>query len=285
MPDLLIVNKKNFEEKKKQFIEGGLNKIHILSDFDRTLTKAFVNGEKTLSLISELRRRNYISEDYTKTARALADKYHPIEINTSIPQAERKKAMHEWWTKHFELLIKSGLNKKHLEQIIKEGIIQIREGTTELLDFLYKYNISLVIISSAGLGIDSISMFFKKYRKMYNNIYISSNVYKWDKNGNAKRVKEPIIHSMNKEETVVKDYPKIYKKIKDRKNILLLGDSIDDIDMVTGFNYKNIIKIGFLNENIEENLKAYKNVYDVIILNDGKMDYINKLLKEIIVDK
>ena len=70
MPDLLIVNKKNFEEKKKQFIEGGLNKIHILSDFDRTLTKAFVNGEKTPSLISELRRRNYISEEYSKNAQA-----------------------------------------------------------------------------------------------------------------------------------------------------------------------------------------------------------------------
>jgi len=281
MPDLLIVNKKNFEEKKKQFIEGGLNKIHILSDFDRTLTKAFVNGEKTPSLISELRRRNYISEEYSKSAQALADKYHPIEIDTSIPLAKRKKAMHEWWTKHFELLIKSGLNKKHLEQIIKEGIIQIREGSLELLDFLHNHNIPLVIMSSAGLGSDSISMFFQKYRKMYNNIYIISNVYEWDKNGNAKRVKEPIIHCMNKDETIVKDYPQIFKKIEDRKNVLLLGDSIDDIDMIKGFDYKTLIKIGFLNENIEANLKAYKNTYDIIILNDGKMEYIKRLLKEI----
>ena len=189
--------------------------------------------------------------------------------------------MHEWWTKHFELLIKSGLNKKHLEQIIKEGIIQIREGSLELLDFLHNHNIPLVIMSSAGLGSDSISMFFQKYRKMYNNIYIISNVYEWDKNGNAKRVKEPIIHCMNKDETIVKDYPQIFKKIEDRKNVLLLGDSIDDIDMIKGFDYKTLIKIGFLNENIEANLKAYKNTYDIIILNDGKMEYIKRLLKEI----
>ena len=118
MSDLLIVNKKDFEKKKKQFIKDGINKIHILSDFDRTLTKTFVNGEKTPSLISELRRRNYISEEYSKAAQALADKYHPIEINTSIPPAEKKKAMNEWWTKHFELLIKSGLNKKQITNYI-----------------------------------------------------------------------------------------------------------------------------------------------------------------------
>ena len=52
--------------------------------------------------------------------------------------------------------------------------------------------------------------------------------------------------------------------------------------MIKGFSYENLIKIGFLNENIEENLEAYKKVYDVVILNDGTMDYMNKLLREMI---
>ena len=46
-----------FDSKKEKFIEGGLGKLHVLADFDRTLTKAFVDGEKTPSIISELRRK------------------------------------------------------------------------------------------------------------------------------------------------------------------------------------------------------------------------------------
>ena len=74
----------------------------------------------------------------------------------------------------------------------------------------------------------------------------------------------------------------IFKKIKDRKNVLLLGDSLGDIGMITGFDYDNLIKIGFLNENVKENVEYYKRNYDAIILNDSSMDFINKLLKKII---
>ncbi len=70
---------------------------------------------------------------------------------------------------------------------------------------------------------------------------------------------------------------------KNRKNIILLGDNLEDIGMVKGFNYDNLIKIGFLNENVEENLEQYKRNYDVIILNDSPLDYVSGLLKKMII--
>jgi 5'-nucleotidase len=63
-----------------------------------------------------------------------------------------------------------------------------------------------------------------------------------DEDGKAIAIKEPIIHSFNKGETVVKDSP-IYEEIKERKNILLLGDSLGDVRMADGFDYENILKI------------------------------------------
>jgi len=62
----------------------------------------------------------------------------------------------------------------------------------------------------------------------------------------------------------------------------LLGDNLEDIGMVDGFEYDNLLKIGFLNENIEENLENYKKAFDIVILNDGSMEFVNNLLKEII---
>ena len=69
----------------------------------------------------------------------------------------------------------------------------------------------------------------------------------------------------------------------DRKNILLLGDSTDDVSMAIGFDYKNLIKIGFWNRPTPKNQLVYKKSYDVLIKNDGSMKEVNKILKQIIV--
>ncbi len=156
----------------------------------------------------------------------------------------------------------------------------MREGAEDFIDYLEEKDIPLVIMSSGGLGGDSISMFLKKKGKLYDNVHIISNSFEWDKEGRAVSVKEPIIHGMNKRETAVKDYP-VFEKVKDRKNVLLLGDSINDIDMIEGFNYDNLISVGFLNKDIEKNLQYYREQYDIVVSNDGSMRYLNDFLEDI----
>ncbi len=78
---------------------------------------------------------------------------------------------------------------------------------------------------------------------------------------------------------MIKDFPEAHSKVKNRKNVILLGDSLADAEMIKGFDYGNIFKIGFLNERIRESLDDYKERYDVVILNDGPMKYVNDFLK------
>jgi len=280
--DIIITNEKALEKLKYKILEDGPNKLHILADFDRTLTKNFVDGEEVPSIISVLCDGTYLTSDYAPKAHALFEKYHPIEINPKISLKEKKKAMREWWETHFKLLIQCGLNKKNLEKVVNSSKLRFRKGVLEFVDMLHKYDIPLVIMSSSGLGGDAISMYLEKQGRLYNNIYIISNSYKWDKNGNAIAIKEPIIHSMNKDETMIQDFPDIYKIVKNRKNIILLGDSVEDTGMIIGFDYENIIKIGFLNKNIEENLERYRKNFDITILNDSDKFYADELLKELI---
>ena len=280
--NIVIPNPTKLEKLKKAISEGGAEKLCVLSDFDGTLTKAFVDGKSVPSLISILRDENYLTPDYAPKAKELYAKYHPIEIDPNIPLEKKKKAMREWWMTHFDLLIKSGLNKNDLRKVVESNRIKLRKGCREFLDFLQKYNIPLVIMSSSGLGDEPIAMYLEKEGKLYKNIYIISNSYKWDAAGNAIAVKQPIIHGMNKDETMIKNFP-VFRVIEDRKNVLLLGNSLNDVGMVTGFDYDNLIKIGFLNENVKENLNRYKSNYDVLILNDSSMNYINNMLEEIII--
>jgi cytosolic 5'-nucleotidase 3 len=280
MDNIIISNQNNFDKILGNIISGGVENFHVVADFDRTLTKAFVNGKPMPAIISVLRNENYLSKEYSEKATALANKYHPIEEDLNMSISEKKKYMEEWWGKHFELLIKSGLNKKNLERVINEGKVEFRDGACEFLDLLHEKNIPLVILSSSGVG-DLIPMYFEKHGKLYNNIDIIANLYKWDKNGNASGMHNSIIHVFNKDETSVKSHLQIYEKIKNRKNVLLLGDSLGDLGMVSGFDYENLLKVGFLNDKIIENLEEYKKNFDIVITDDFNMNYVNDIIKKI----
>lgn len=280
MENIIISDKDKLEKLKKSISLSGPEKFHIRTDFDRTLTTAFVDGKSIPSIISVLRDGEYLTPDYAKEAHGLYEKYHPIEIDQKIPPEEKRKAMLEWWQTHFDLLIRSGLNKKHIKSIVEADKVKFRGGFSEFSDFLHKNNIPLLIISSGGLGGDTIPIYLKKEGKLYDNVYIISNLLEWGKEGNAVSVKKPIIHIMNKDETAIEELP-VFNAIKERKNVLLLGDSLDDLGMVKGFDCENLIKIGFFNEKSEENLEYYKANFDAVILNDSSLEYVNNLLAEI----
>ena len=278
--EVIYSNERELERIKRLITDNGIDNFHVVADFDRTLTKAFVEGEKFHSLIAILRDGSYLTKDYAEKAHALFGKYHPIEIETEISANDKKREMRKWWIEHADLLVKSGLNKKDVENVAKSKKIRFRDGTLEFIDFLYQNRIPLVIISSGGLGGDPILMCLEREGKLYNNIYLVANSYEWDEKGNAIKIKEPIITSVNKDETTIKNFP-FFNIVRNRKNVLLLGDSLEDVNMVKGFEYDNLIKIGFLNEKAEENLNIYKKNYDVVILNDGSMKYVNGLLRNL----
>lgn len=282
MKNVIISNQEKFDQLIQKFKEQGKDKLHVLADFDRTLTKGFVNGQKTPSIISILRDHNYLTEDYPEKAKALFEKYHPIEINPEIPFAEKKAKMEQWWRTHFELLIKSGINKKDIKSVVESGLLEFRESALDFIKQLKEKNIPLVILSSSGMGKDAIAMLLKKEGVLSDNIKIISNSFEYDEQGNVINIIEPIIHVMNKDETVIKEFPEVFDKVKDRKNVILMGDNIEDLKMITGFEYDNLLRVGFLNDKVEENIENYKNNFDVVITNDGEMGFVNELLNEIL---
>jgi 5'-nucleotidase len=275
--EVIISDLEKFEEIKTKFAEGGLENLHFLVDFDKTLT---YETEKYPSIISVLRDGNHLTPDYAPRAHKLYNKYHPIEIDINTSKQEKIKAMKEWWKTHFELLIECKLNKKDIDDIVQSDIIKFRDGIKEMFEFLKQNKVPIVIMSAAGLGYESIAGILQKNGLLNNSIHVISNRFEWDKNGNAVAMKKPIIHSMNKSEIIVKDFS-VFKQIENRKNVMLMGDSLDDLGMVDGFDYDNLLKVGFLNNKIDERLENYKKAFDLLILGDGSMNPVNQLLQEI----
>jgi len=160
-------------------------------------------------------------------------------------------------------------------------LIDFRNWVKKFLEFTNKYNIPIIIISASWLWVESIEILLKNHKLNYSNIQIISNNYIWNENWKAIWYKKPIIHSFNKSETVLKENVNIYEKIKNRKNVILLWDSLWDHHMVDGFEYENLINIGFLNDKVDELLEEYQKRYDIVIIWDWDFGVINEILKEI----
>lgn len=262
-------------------IADGDRRLHVLTDFDRTLTKAFVNGQSIPSLISVLRDRNFLTPDYPAKAHALYAKYHPMEIDPDLSQGERRQAMEEWWTQHLDLLIASGLRLDDIQRAMKAGHVQLRDGVKEFFALLARHSIPIVIMSSSAIGTDSIALFLTNEGALTDNVHIISNDFDWDEHGRAISYHRPVLHSLNKAEKLVSQFP-FYGEIQSRPNVILIGDNEGDVDMVTGFQHAALVKIGFLNEGVERLLPTYQALFDIVITNDGSLDPVNELLHDII---
>ena len=84
---------------------------------------------------------------------------------------------------------------------------------------------------------------------------------------------------MNKDETILREIPEIYSNIQNRRNVLLLGDSVGDLGMIEGFEYNNLLKIGFLNFDYDKSRKDYERNFDVVL--EGDFNYVNNLVRDL----
>ncbi len=281
MKNITISNQNKSNKIIDNFIRGWKENLHILADFDRTLTQAFSDWKYRASLISVLYEEWHLSKEYQKTAQWFAAKYRPIELDNSISMEDKKEAMKEWRTKHKLLLIKEWITKQDIYEAMKSQNINLREWSKNFFESLDKNNIPLVILSAGWLGTLSIEKYLENQKSLNNNIHLIWNEFirDWD---NAIDFKKPIIHTFNKDETIIQAFPEIYEQVKNKKNVILLWDSLSDVKMIDGFEYDNLLKIWFLNKDVDKNIDKYINNYDVVITNDWAMNFVNELLEKIV---
>lgn len=267
-----ILNQAAVDAFRQAIREQGWASAHVLADFDGTLTKTRKDGKKVASIISVLRQNgDYLGEDYALRAQKLFDTYAPYESSEALPLAERKTKMVEWWTSHYALLKEKGLTREHLNRVLEAGLIDLKEKGADLLGFFAEQQVPVVIMSASGIG-ELIPLFFQEKGLLTTNMHVISNRMQFDEAGKFVKVYEPIVHSMNKDEVTVALVPEAEQAVHGRKNVLLLGDSPHDVDMVKGFAADQVLKVCFANESREElpeRFETMKQLYDVIIEGDS----------------
>lgn len=247
-----------------------LNDIYIVADFDKTIT-----NENSTTSWSILSNSDLVPNSYVLEREALYKYYRPIEISNTLDYQYKLRMVKEWFQKHINLFVKYQISEDIFNQASKnKNMMEFRLYAKEFIDFLHDNNIPLIIIS-AGIG-NFIEKFLEYYNCNYDNIYIISNKIIF-KDGKAIGVKDDIIHSLNKNEVSLPN--NISEKIKNRNNVLLLGDQISDLNMVDRTKHNSVISIGFLTPDYEKDVMVSN--FDIVCEeNDNYNTILNNVFKK-----
>ncbi|KAL5709033.1 5'-nucleotidase [Ranunculus cassubicifolius] len=288
---VVVIHEQDVLEKKMAAIRtAGPPKLQVIADFDATLTRYWINGQRGQSSHSLLQQGN---SDYDVKRQQLYQYYHPLEFSPSISIQEKTKLMEEWWEKTHTLLIEGGLTYSAIKDSVSSANIAFREGVVELFEYLEERDVPILIFS-AGLADIIEEVLRQKLHRSFKNIRIVSNRMVFDDDGHLVSFKGKTIHVLNKNEHALDMAAPIHEQpgdpdepaddnasVKLRTNVLLLGDHIGDLGMSDGLNYENRIAVGFLNDNIEKSLPSYQKAFDVVYLNDAPMSGVVDLVAQL----
>ncbi|OUC45458.1 Pyrimidine 5'-nucleotidase [Trichinella nativa] len=241
------------------------DKLQVVSDFDKTLSKyQLKNGDLAWS-----------THDVVEQSIFQTDK----EI---FAQTLKKALIFRWKSCH-DLIVKSKTKASSLEAFTAKSKLILRREVSVFFDILQRNRIPFIIFS-AGIG-DVITYVLKRHLKSVpENVHLISNFFELNDEGIVCGFKEPMIHTFNKNASVIVDEGKcFYEKICNRDCVLLIGDSLGDVHMDVGVvTERCILKVGFLNENCEKLKQRYKSEYDVIICNDQTFRIPNHILQSML---
>lgn len=274
--NILIPNPEEFQKKLSLISEGGADNLHLVTDFDETITRS--NGSTSWSRFKKL---DYFSgTGYPDLRDKLYAEYHPIETNPLIVVDVKRLKMKEWWENHLQLLVDYKMSKNLIDEILNKGWSQIRSGFGDLFKRLDAMRVPILVLSS-GIG-DIIEGVLRKDGLNLSNIHIVSNYFEFDENGLAIGFKKhPIIHSHNKDEVSLNETP--YADIpKQRQNLILLGNNDGDMRMSDGIEYGTVIKIFFANDIYHQSPQSEEEMAQnqVTIKN---LEYASKLADVVVV--
>ncbi|MDD5376759.1 MAG: haloacid dehalogenase-like hydrolase [Candidatus Gracilibacteria bacterium] len=243
----------------------------VVTDFDSTLTAD--NGKTSWSLFAD---SGLMPESYVVRRQVLKDRYYPYEIDLSLSETERSGYMRDWWIGHLELLVEYGLHKDILEQVVNHEM-KIRTGMDSMLQELEELSIPVLVLS-AGIT-QSIESVLRNQNLLFQEISIASNSLIFNAEGICQGIDtKQIIHVCNKDEWDASE--NVQETFKARTNILLFGDSLDDIKMIRNEERDSTIAVGFCTSNRVHQREKFLDTFDIVVESNTGDGGVGKFLLE-----
>lgn len=184
--------------------------------------------------------------------------------------------MLEWANKSHEIILRlTNIQKKDIHEAICEQLdlqkTLLRNHMSIFFNIIKKYQIPLLIFSAGIKDVLEVVLYHSMKENVfeYDNIHVLSNAIQYDENLFVSSFSQPTLHVLNKK---INDFyietSYFYLNQNENDNIIVIGDSLGDVNMIQNIKYKNCLKIGFLNDNIQQRMNQYLDAYDIVIIGD-----------------
>jgi HAD superfamily phosphoserine phosphatase-like hydrolase len=245
--------------KLDSFALAGPESLHVVSDFDLTLTAGKQPGQNigTWDVMDEL-----LPPEGVERHAVIYNSFRPIEIQGKLTA----EIAREKWSETLDLITGYHTNIDDIEAAFL-SVAQLRQGARELFDTCKASDVPTVVLSS---GIRNVIQTMAEHYQIHPT-YILSNDLEFD---DITRLvtgwrRDSLVHMLNKNEM---GHGELAALRRTRPNVLLLGDVPDDVRMVEG---DSVLRIRILDPRKGEmhDLEAAKQVsfdcgYDLVVEHD-----------------
>jgi len=252
-----------WHRKRSKFSFVRAQNLLLITDFDATLTTGDSEQCHDLCGFSHVMPADFRS------------KFAPLLDWAANPDIDGV----EWWDRAHSLMVKYGVPKRQLiPRLVREGKMTPRPGALELLRRLQELDIPVLIVS-AGLS-DVIEEWLRQHGALSENVTVCSNRLNYAADMTPKSVSpEPPITSFTKA-YAYSSASSFFEQHATRKHLIVLGDSVTDVDASKHVPYEDFLSVGFLNSRLDGIL--HSQAFDAVVLGDhGSLLPVADLIDEV----
>jgi len=195
--------------------------------------------------------------------------------------------MVEWWNHATEVFLAEKFTAEKFKEMVVEanGRVFLRDGCDELFEQCAKFEVPLLIFS-AGVGnvIDEL-VNLKNLNTAQMHVIANRLVFDEKTRLASHYERDEPIHVFNKQESLIFGTP-YHAQVASRGNVLLMGDSLGDVNMSQGMEHDTVFRIGFLNvgvgKNVEQFIPEYGNKFDIVLIGDGTLNVALAVFRSIV---
>ena len=152
-----------------------------------------------------------------------------------------------------------------MAQTLRLPFYIVSGGITEIIEASFH-----ALLTSGDLPCEDTCNYYLDKVKIFSNGFL----YEEDR---AVGFTRPVIHILNKQQFIYEHDHEF------RKNVILMGDVLEDVGMVKETKHDVVVKVGFLNEpkNYDQQIEEFKKAYDLVVVGDGSLLPVYYLLKKL----
>jgi 5'-nucleotidase len=114
--------------KLKQIHADGPDRLLVVSDWDRTLTRSTGEDGSDQSTCSVIANSGHLGQAFNRRYQELFERYRKIERAIDLPERVKSPHFLRWWSRQFDLLLDYKFSTQTIHRIVSENRPHLRDG-------------------------------------------------------------------------------------------------------------------------------------------------------------